>query len=231
MFGRRKARREQEVAIPAELAAIEAWQVERDARAAALESATDIEPATSSTELVLKRAEAIFLEVHGAALIEDRQGPGSWSGRTAGLSIPLFDLGGSPVRFNTGGTQGTFTPGQAEATVVDVGTLWITNQRVVFQGTQQVRECLFSKLIGVQCDESIMAIRYAVSNRKTATILSTSSDPVAGPASLRLMRDRTELALAHFRGEVPALIARLTADLHALDAMRPPGLQAPHVEG
>lgn len=221
MWARRKARRAAQAAQLDYEQRLAAWQAARTEAAEALEAARELEPATTSAELILRAGEAIFLEVGGAALVDDRQGPGQWSGQSAGLSVPLADLGGSPIRLNTGGTRGTYTPGVPVPTVVDVGTVWITNQRVVFQGGRQVRECLFAKLIGVQCDDTLMTIAYAVSNRNTPTVVSAAYDPVTGPPALRLMRSRTELALAHFRGDVAGLIARLQGELDAIDAQRP----------
>jgi|GEM_PF-3944034 len=61
---------------------------------------------------------------------------------------------------------------------------WITNRRVVIHGAHRVRECPFSSLIAVECDEAHMLMRYEVGNR-------------------------TEIARAHHRNDVPQLITRL----------------------
>ena len=217
MFGRRKSR---PAAVGgASRAQVAPWQANRAALVEALDAARNIEPATSTVGLILKQGEAVFLEISGAVLVEDQRGPGQWAGGTAGISLPLGS--GVPVGLNLGGARGSYTPGQLAPTVLDIGTAWITNERVVFQGSKQVRECHFSNLISVQCDVSLMTIRYSVSNRDTATMLSASFDRIRGPIFLRLMSDRTELALAHYRSQVPELIARLEAELDALDRSGP----------
>ena len=216
MFGRGK-RRQEALALATAQAERAAYEAERSALADALDAARRIEPVTVSSHLVLKPGEGIFLEVDGAVLVEERQGPGHWSGGLTGLSIPISG-GDSPIRLNTGGSSGTYTPGEFEPTVADIGTFWITNERVVFQGSKEVRECAFDALLAVECDEKLMVMRYAVRGRQTPTAVSASFDRVTGPPLLRVLRDRTDLALAHFRHEVPQLITRLQRELDACDA-------------
>ena len=220
IFGRRGRRLQAQALAFQQAAAASARDVERAALVDALDAAHRIEPVTASTTLMLQAGEGIFLEVEGAVLVEDRRGPGQWSGGMAGLSIPIGG-GDAPIRLNTGGARGTYTPGATQATVADIGTFWITNRRVVFHGAHQVRECPFTSLIAVECDEALLLMRYAVRNRKAPTSVSASFDPREGPGLLRVMRDRTELALAHFRNDVPQLITRLQGALDALGSAEP----------
>jgi hypothetical protein len=51
-----------------------------------------------SSGIPLKPGEAVFATINGAALVEDRRGPGQWQGHSTGASIPLGSIGGRSVR-------------------------------------------------------------------------------------------------------------------------------------
>lgn len=105
--------------------------------------------------------------------------------------------------------QGAPTP-----TAIDTGTVFVTNQRVIFQGAKQTRECAFAKLIGFQHSDD-GSTTFSVSNRQKPTTIHY------GPSISGWFDFRLDLALAHFRGTVGDLVAQLQADLAQLDAERP----------
>lgn len=193
------------------------WQQHRDASQALL-SLAQTYSGEPSDDLILKKGEAVFAYVTEASLIEERRGAGQWQGRSSGVSIPV----GYGIRYRTGGSRGHFVQGAPMPTAIDTGTVFITNQRVVFQGARQTRECRFDKLVGVKHTDDGATI-FSVTNRQKPTV-------VAYGADLSAWFDfRLDLALAHYRDEVPALVARIQQDIAALDAAKPspPALPAP----
>jgi hypothetical protein len=189
------------------------WKQQHDAAAELLETAQTFN-GEDSNGLLLKRGEALFAAISNSALVEDRRGAGHWEGRSSGVSFPIGSIGGRSIRYRVGSTRGHFVQGAPVPTPIDVGTVYITNQRVVFQGAKQTRECRFDKLIGFQHTPDGATI-FSVSNRQKPTTV-FYGQAVAGWVDFRL-----DLALAHYRGEVPALVGQLEQDLAAIDAAKP----------
>ena len=194
--------------------ALAQWQAQRDGYADFLQTAQTFN-GTGSTDLMLAPGEAVFYKVIGTSLIEERRTGGHYQGRSSGVSIPV----GLGVRYRTGGTRGHYVQGTPTPTAIDTGTVYITNKRVIFQGARQTRECAFAKLIGFQHSVSEGSTTFSVSNRQKPTTIHY------GPSMSGAFDFRLDLALAHFRGTVGEVVARLQADLARIDASRP--LQAP----
>jgi hypothetical protein len=196
--------------------ALAEWQAERDATAEVLEFVRTFAGQTTA-DILLKKGEALFGEVADASLVEDRRGPGQWQGRSQGVSIPVGSLFGRTVRYHVGATRGHYVSSPPIATAVDTGTAFVTNQRVVFRGHKQTRECLFDKLISFEFGDGEAS--FAVSNRQKNTIIhyGTELDD--------WFRLRCRLALAHFQGTVDDFARQLDETLAELDAARP-GLAA-----
>jgi len=55
-------------------------------------------------------------------------------------------------------------------------TVFITNQRVIFQGSKQTRECAFAKLIGFEHDDATGSTTFSVSNRQKPTTIHYGPD-------------------------------------------------------
>ncbi len=196
------------------------WKEQRDASAALLALAQTYS-GEASNGIMLKRGEAVFALITGAGLIEDRRGAGQWQGRSSGVSFPIGSIGGRSIRYRVGSSRGHFVQGAPVPTAIDLGTVYVTNQRVVFQGAKQTRECRFDKMVGFQHTADGSTI-FSVSNRQKPTTVHY------GPQVSGWFDFRLDLALAHYRGEVPALIAQLQQDLAALDSVKPspPALSA-----
>jgi hypothetical protein len=92
--------------------------------------------------------------------------------------------------------------------------LIVTNQRVIFEGSNQTRECAFSKLLAFQTSPNGIA-QFSVSNRQKPTVVQYGAD-LAGWFDLHL-----DIAMAHYRKTVPELIAKEKASLDAIDAQKP----------
>ena len=87
-------------------AAMALWQQQRDAHASLLLLAQTFSGEPSS-DLILKKGEAVFAAITSASLIEERRGAGQWKGRSSGVSIPV----GFGIRYRTGGTRGHYVQG------------------------------------------------------------------------------------------------------------------------
>jgi hypothetical protein len=164
-------------------------------------AATDDEDGLIS--ILLKKGEAVFMVGKGAALVEPRRLPGQWVGRSQGVSFRVM----KGVNYRIGGSRGTFQQGEEVPTAIDTGTLTLTNQRIVFQGTRQTREWMFTKLIGFQHDEGAPITYFQVSNRqKTSGVL---YDEASAPA----LRLRLAVALAWADGDASEVIPQLEAEM------------------
>jgi hypothetical protein len=195
--------------------ALAVWGERRDAAAHLLEVATDFSGSTTADGLLLRSGEALFASVKGAALIEEHKGAGHWEGRSSGVSIPIGSLGGHSVRYHVGATRGHYVQGAPVAGASDTGTFYITNQRAVFVGARRTSECAFAKLVAYRHDDAAGTTTLSVSNRKKPTVVAYGSE-VAGWVDFRF-----DLALAHFRGEMPALVKRLQRDVAEVEASKP----------
>jgi hypothetical protein len=194
--------------------ALALWQARRDGTAELLTIAQTYEGERSS-DILLGSGEALFCKLSDAALIEERRGAGHYQGRSQGVSIPVASIGGRPIRYRVGASKGTFVQGTPVPTAIDTGTVFVTNRRVIFQGSKQTRECLFAKLIGFHHDDVNGSTTFSVSNRQKPTTIHYGTS-VAGAFDFRL-----DLALAHDRNTVDDLVEQLVADLAQIDAERP----------
>lgn len=189
------------------------WQELHDSTAEALALAQGFN-GESTAQLMLKAGEAVYATVTNAALVEERRGAGHYTGASSGVSIPIGSLGGHAVRYHVGATRGHYVQAPPVPTAIDHGTVFVTNQRVVFQGRRQTRECAFAKLIGFQHTNDGGTI-FSVSNRQKPTVIHYGTQ-IAGWFDFRL-----DLALAHFKGTVPDLLQQLQDQMAKLDAARP----------
>jgi hypothetical protein len=198
----------------AEKEAAEKARAEAELRAAVIELltvATGAGGAMVSSPLVLKPAEQLVWGMRNGGLFEPRREPGHWSGRSAGVSVPVTD----GIRLRIGKSAGRYVQGDEKPTAIDTGAISVTTERVVFQGSKYTREWVYSKLIGVMhyADEPWTAIQ--VSNReKTSGIIYTGQSP--DPVRLRLA-----VAIAIFNGETDEVVKELREQLEALEAAAP----------
>src|ERR1700682_5764264 len=125
--------------------ALSLWQQEDSELRAMLDEARS-QGVRAGLGLALKKGESAFQVLEGSALIEPRRLPGHWEGRSQGFSFKVA----KGVRYRVGTSKGHYVQGDEVPTPIDTGTLTITDQRVVFQGTKATREWAFSKLLGVQ---------------------------------------------------------------------------------
>jgi hypothetical protein len=198
-------------------AALDRWKTQRDSHVELLQLVRSFK-GSASEDIMLSAGEAIFYKVTGAALIEERRGKGHYVGRSSGFSIPLGSVAGRSVRYRVGATRRRYVQGRPTSTAVDTGSVYITNKRVIFQGSKQTRECAFGKLIGFQHSGRNGSTTFSVSNRQKPTTIRY------GSKHSDTFDFRLDLALAHFRGTLADLVRQLQTELAQLDAERPPRL-------
>lgn len=168
-------------------------------------------PVDPADGIIGKPGEMAYLTLQGAGLIEPRRLPGHYTGRSQGFSIPVY----KGIRYRVGATKGTFQQGAEVPTPVDQGIVLISDQRVVFAGSKETREWLYTKLIGFHHDEHLPWTALQVSNRqKVSGILYTEQAET-------MVRFRLELALAQFGGSRATFAASIDQQLAELTAAEP----------
>lgn len=194
--------------------ALEHWTALRDGYAQMVEMAMSF-PGAASAEIMLAAGEGLFYKVTGCSLVEERRGAGHYAGHSAGVSVPIGSFGGRPVRYRVGANKGHYVAGTPAPTAIDTGTIFITNKRVIFQGTKQTRECAFAKLIGFQHDDADGSTTFSVSNRQKPTTLHY------GSALSSSFDFRLDLAVAHFKGRLDQLVTQMQSELAQIESQRP----------
>lgn len=192
---------------------LRAWQAQRDGCAQLLELAEEFS-GEHTHEIVLGRGEALFFQMNGVSLIEDRVLGGHYEGGYSGLSVPIGRIGGRALRYNLGASRGHYVREPPVPTAIDTGEVFITNRRVIFQGKSQTRECRFSQLIRAQhLDDGSTTL--SASHRYRPTRIRY------GPELAPAVAFYLELALAHYSGTVDSFVEELRARLHEIDGERP----------
>jgi len=191
------------------------WQEDQTRMQDLVHLARDFTGITSSAEaaipVVLKPDEHLFYVLEGAQLIEPRRPPGHWVGGYSGFSFRIA----KGVRYHVGGTRGHYQQGEERPAPIDRGTVTITDKRVVFQGTRQVREWAFSRLIGYQNDPKIPMTNLEVSNRQKVSGFLYDHEHAES------VHFRLALAVAHHTGSVDDLVASLEREVAEHEAAKP----------
>jgi hypothetical protein len=167
----------------------------------------------SLNSLMMKKGEMGIAQVTNVSLVEDRKGPGQWQGSSQGVSFPIGKIGNRSIRYRVGATKGHYVQGAATPTAVDVGTLSITNQRLVYQGAKKTSESTFVKLLGIQ--RITGGIIISVSNRQKPTTL------YFGSGLDEWVESHLTIALALYNDEADTVKAQLQSQIDELQAKKP----------
>ena len=189
------------------------WQFERDAKRALLDRL--LYEGSDNVPFILQPGERAFFTMSSVGLVESRQGPSQYAGRTTGVS-PNVGLFGRRGSVSASSSQGQITQGTEAPEQIDRGTAVVTNQRVVFQGRLQTRDWAFSKLLVLSQMSGMLMI--GVSDRDTTSGLAV------GPV-YQDFKNWLDVAMCNFRGEIEAERARTEAELAQIEA-HPPDLTA-----
>ncbi len=166
----------------------------------------------SGVPLVLKKDERAVYLFAGSGLFEPRRGPGHYAGASSGFSIPIGSTG---VHYRIGQSRGTFVQGEENPTVIDTGTVVITDQRVVFMGAKRTVEWAFQKLVAIQHYQNRPWTAIQVSNRQKVTGVTYDEDHQHN------FRLRLEAAVGLFNRTTDELVSQVTEAISAHDAERP----------
>jgi len=116
---------------------------------------------------VQKKGEVILWEGQGQ-LHETGRTPGRYVGTSQGFSIPL--VGG--IRYRVGAQRGTFVAGDEVQVPKENGQVFLTTERLMFNGQMNTKEWVFAKWNGAATNNDESDYIFHVSNRqKTSGIL------------------------------------------------------------
>jgi hypothetical protein len=185
------------------------WEAEDESLAALVEQARSFRGFTSSelterSPVALKAGERAYLILDGATLVEPRSSGGHWVGGYQGVSVHI--PGTRSARYRIGGSRGHYVRDEEKPTVLDVGGVVITDKRVVFAGSKQAREWVWSKVIGLLHEDVGAWTAIPVSNRQKTSGVGYDE------AHLAEVRFRLDLAFAVANGTSQELVDELEAD-------------------
>jgi len=165
----------------------------------------------STGGISLQAGENLYFTMIGSALIEARTSPGHYEGYSQGVSFRVM----KGVNYRVGHMQGHYVPGPEAPAAIDVGTTVITSKRIVFMGSKQTREWLFSKVVGVSHSRDGQYTSVAVSNRQKTDGFSYNA------ANAHEAQFRLDLALTDFKGTRASVLQQLEAQRTQVLATRP----------
>jgi hypothetical protein len=164
--------------------------------------------------LAVKPGERALYVMRGVGLFEPRSAGGNWVGRSSGVSVPI---GNTRMRLRVGQSKGHYVHAPEEPTVIDTGDATVTDRRIVFQGTKQIREWQLTKLLGFTHDAHRCATAIQVSNReKVSGLIYKGIDP-----------ERVHLAMAVAAAIAEGHEAAAVAELHTMLPAATPDPQPP----
>jgi Protein of unknown function (DUF2510) len=185
------------------------WQFERDTKRALLDRL--LYEGSDNVPFVLQPGERAFFTMSPVGLVESRQGPSQYAGRSIGATrnVGLLGLRGS---VSVGNSEGQITQGAEAPTQIDSGTAVVTNQQVVFQGRLHTRAWAFSKLVALSQMSGTLMI--GVSDRDTTSGLAL------GPV-YQDFKNWLDVAMCNFRGEIETERTRVESELAQLETHPP----------
>jgi hypothetical protein len=127
--------------------------------------------ASIDTYLSLQKGEKAIYERGGVQLREYKGTGSSFQSGNAGVIVRATNN----IGVTLGGSRGSLTPNPEQQTVIDVGTLIFTNQRILFAGPNHAREWELSKLINFSTGDNGFVADIAVSNRPRVSAIAADS--------------------------------------------------------
>lgn len=189
------------------------WSATEQALARLIEVARTGSNATPqvATSVSLKRGEVVHATVNDCSLLEVQRAPGHYAGGYSGFSVRLSNR----IRYNVGGSRGSYVQGNESLKVTDAGSATVTNKRVVFQGALRGREWAYSKLIGIEHDPERPLTLIHVSSRQKVSGLAYPADTTTD------FRFALEFGTAEAADRTSQVIAELESEHAAHQQARP----------
>lgn len=97
---------------------------------------------------------------------------GQYVGSSQGFSIPVV----AGIRYRVGAQRGTFVPGEEIQVYKDTGQVYLTTERIIFNGLTNTSEWKFDKWLGAGASEDGCEFMFHVSNRKKSSGLRFDKD-------------------------------------------------------
>ena len=188
------------------------WTIEQQTLTHALDiftgAANGEEPADHNLvqkvgELILWTGTAIFHEAGRT--------PTRYTGRSQGISIPIV----AGIRYRVGSSAGEIIPGEEMQMDKEQGMVKLTNQRLIFVGSNNSTEWAFAKFLAANSNPTRDDFLFAVSNRKKTSGLRFS--PADGIAFSRLLA----LALYSYEKGLPATIKAIKSEIKDIENDKP----------
>jgi len=188
----------------------QAWEGERAELQAELHVTTTFQGLDDGEGLQLRAGERRYFMLGGVQLLEIRRTQGHRTGVYGGPSFRVA----KGVYLHSGMFRSHYVPGVEQLTEADLGTAYITDQRVVFMGGKQTREFDFAKLVGYEHHPEGAYTRFSVANRQRPSCIRYGDK--GGAWCFRL-----DLAHAQFSGQRDAYVASLRQELDQHMAAQP----------
>lgn len=128
----------------------------------------------------LEKGEKLIYQSHDIQLAEHKSSGSTYQGGNAGVSVPV----GGGVRANFGGSKGSFIRNPAQLTVIDIGQVMFTTERVIFAGTQHTRVFDLDKVINFEPGVNGLWVTISSTNSNHTSVLQTEDLSVLAPGIL-----------------------------------------------
>ena len=188
------------------------WTIEQQTLTQALDifnnASKGEEPADNN---LVQKAGELVLWTGTAIFHEAGRTPTRYTGRSQGISIPIV----AGIRYRVGASAGQIIPGEEMQMDKEQGMVKLTNQRLIFVGTNNSTEWAFSKFLAANSNPTRNDFLFAVSNRKKTSGLRFA--PADGIAFSRLMA----LALYAYENGIPETIKAIKKDLKEIESEKP----------
>ena len=122
-------------------------------------------------EMVTKNGEYVIWAGIGQ-FHESGRSAGQYVGSSQGFSIPVV----AGIRYRVGAQRGTFIPGEEIRVYKDTGQVYLTTDRIIFNGSANTAEWRFDKWVGAGASPDGGEFIFHVSNRKKSSGLLFEKD-------------------------------------------------------
>jgi hypothetical protein len=188
------------------------WTIEQQTLTHALDiftgAANGEEPADNN---LVQKAGELILWTGTAIFHEAGRTPTRYTGRSQGISIPIV----AGIRYRVGASAGQIIPGEEMQMDKEQGMVKLTNQRLIFVGSNNSTEWAFAKFLAANSNPTRDDFLFAVSNRKKTSGLRFS--PADGIAFSRLLA----LALYAYEKGLPATIKAIKSEIKDIENEKP----------